>query len=170
MEEGIRKAILCHVLLDMVEEEVNVMNTAVADGADTGEATTIVTEIAATEGIVVIVVIVVSIEVGDEAVIVVVSVIVGATEIEAVTVEGEEDSAVIVEATVVDDTVELVIVEVSVVIVKVPLARMDLLEISRLVRRLVLHLVVLRADFRTVSAVERIMFLLEEVLHLVSLL
>jgi hypothetical protein len=170
-EEGIRKVNSCHVLLDTVEVEGNVMITVVADGVDTGEATMTVTEIAATEGTEGTVAIVVSIVAEEEVVIAVVSVIVEVTEIEVVTVEGEEDSVVIVEATVVDDTVELDIVEASVVVmVKVPLAPMDLLEISQLVRRPALHLAVLLVGFKAVLAVERIMFLLEVVLHPVSLL
>jgi hypothetical protein len=170
VEEGIRKQNLCHVLLDTVEVEGNVMIIVVVDGAGIAEATMTGTEIAATEATVATVATVVSIVVEDEVVIAVVSMIVEVTEIEVVTVEGEEDFAGIVEATVVDDTVELDIVEVSAVMVKAPLVQMDLLEISRLVRRLVLHLAVLLVGFKAVWAVERIMFLLQEVLHLVSLL
>jgi hypothetical protein len=93
-------------------------------------------------------------------------------EIEVVTVVDEGDSVVIAEAIgELDDTVALDIVEGSVVMVKVLLVQMDpLVEISRPARQLVLHLVVMLGDFKTVSAVERIMFLLEQVLYLDSFL
>jgi hypothetical protein len=170
VEEDIQRANSLYALQDTAEAEEIEMITVVEDEVDTAADTMTGEVIVATEENAVNVVSIAAVDAED---IEVVSATVEATEeIEVVTVEDEEDSVVIVEVIEeVDDTVESDIVEASVVMVKVLLVQMDpLVEISRPVRQLVLPLVAMREDFKTVSAVERIMFLLEQVLYLVLFL
>ena len=170
MDEDIQRATSLYDRLDTAEVEEIEMITEVEDEVDIVGDTVTGEVIVATEENAVNVVSIVVVDVEDTEV---ASATAEATEeIEVVTVVDEEGSVVIVEAIgELDDTVALDIVEDSVVMAKVLLVQMDPpVEISRPARQLVLHLVVMLGDFKTVSAVERIMFLLEQVLCLGSFL